>query len=51
MDRDVALSLVDVLGDIKEDLDAIKLDLDAIVVNTTPADDGGETTPDAGGET
>lgn len=41
MDRDVAIALVDVLGDIKTDLDAIKLDLDAIVTNTTPADAGG----------
>lgn len=34
MDRDLALALIEVLGDIKEDLDAI-------VTNTTPADDGG----------
>lgn len=39
MDRDLALALIEVLGDIKEDLDAI-------VTNTTPADDGG-----ANGET
>ena len=39
MDRDLALKLIDVLEDIKEDLDDI-------VTNTTPADD---TTPDAGG--
>lgn len=39
MDRDLALALIDVLED-------IKADLDAIVTNTTPADD---TTPDAGG--
>ena len=36
MDRDLALALIDVLED-------IKADLDAIVTNTTPA------TPDAGG--
>ena len=42
MDRDLALKLIDVLEDIKEDLDDI-------VTNTTPA--GGETTPDAGGGT
>ena len=41
MDRDLALALIEVLGD-------IKADLDEIVTNTTPAD-GGETTPDAGG--
>ena len=37
MDRDLALKLIDVLEDIKEDLDDI-------VTNTTPADtpDGGE---------
>ena len=34
MDRDLALALIEVLGDIKEDLDAI-------VTNTTPADNGG----------
>ena len=39
MDRDLALALLDVLED-------IKTDLDAIVTNTTPASD---TTPDAGG--
>lgn len=39
MDRDLALQLIDVLED-------IKADLDDIVTNTTPADD---TTPDAGG--
>ena len=44
MDRDLALTLIEVLTDIKEDLDAI-------VTNTTPAADGGETTPDAGGGT
>lgn len=38
MDRDLALALLEVLEDIKEDLDAI-------VTNTTPADAGG------GGET
>ena len=37
MDRDLALALIDVLED-------IKADLDSIVTNTTPAD-----TPDAGG--
>ena len=37
MDRDLALKLIDVLED-------IKADLDDIVTNTTPAD-----TPDAGG--
>ena len=35
MDRDLALALIEVLGDIKEDLDAI-------VTNTTPADSGDE---------
>lgn len=44
MDRDLALALIDVLED-------IKADLDSIVTNTTPAGDGGETTPDAGGGT
>ena len=39
MDRDLALALIDVLED-------IKADLDSIVTNTTPADD---TTPDDGG--
>lgn len=39
MDRDLALALIEVLGDIKKDLDDI-------VTNTTPADDGG-----ANGET
>ena len=39
MDRDLALSLIEVLIAIKEDLDDI-------VTNTTPAND---TTPDAGG--
>ena len=39
MDRDLAIKLIEVLEDIKEDLDDI-------VTNTTPADD---TTPDAGG--
>ena len=39
MDRDLALALIEVLTD-------IKTDLDAIVTNTTPAAD---TTPDAGG--
>ena len=34
MDRDLALALIDVLED-------IKADLDAIVTNTTPADSGG----------
>lgn len=34
MDRDLALALIEVLGD-------IKADLDDIVINTTPADDGG----------
>ena len=43
MDRDLALALIDVLED-------IKADLDSIVTNTTPADDGGGT-PDAGGGT
>ena len=38
MDRDLALALIDVLED-------IKADLDAIVTNTTPADSG----VDAGG--
>lgn len=41
MDRDVALALIDVLED-------IKADLDSIVTNTTPAADG-DNTPDAGG--
>lgn len=39
MDRDLAIKLLEVLTDIKEDLDDI-------VTNTTPADN---TTPDAGG--
>ena len=43
MDRDLALALIDVLED-------IKADLDAIVTNTTPAD-GEDTTPDDGGGT
>ena len=34
MDRDLALALIEVLGDIKDALDAI-------VTNTTPADNGG----------
>ena len=34
MDRDLALQLIEVLTDIKEDLDDI-------VTNTTPADSGG----------
>lgn len=34
MDRDLALALIEVLGD-------IKADLDEIVTNTTPAGDGG----------
>lgn len=42
MDRDLALALVDVLGD-------IKTVLDTIATNTTPAD-GGDTEPAAGGE-
>lgn len=46
MDRDLALALIDVLEDIKSDLDAI-------VTNTTPADGGGDETPpsDGGGGT
>ena len=44
MDRDLALALIEVLTDIKEDLDDI-------VTNTTPAADGGDTTPDAGSGT
>ena len=43
MDRDLALALIDVLED-------IKADLDEIVTNTTPADDGGSTPADGGGE-
>lgn len=43
MDRDLALALVDVLGD-------IKTVLDTIATNTTPAD-GGDTESAAGGET
>ena len=35
MDRDLALALIEVLGD-------INTALDAIVTNTTPADGGGE---------
>lgn len=35
MDRDLALALIDVLED-------IKADLDAIVTNTTPADSGAD---------
>ena len=45
MDRDLALALIDVLED-------IKADLDSIVTNTTPADGGGgDSTPDNGGGT
>ena len=39
MDRDLAIALVDVLGDIKTDLDIladIKLDLDGILAAMTP---------------
>lgn len=43
MDRDLALALIEVLGD-------IKTDLDAIVTNTTPADDGGDPPADGGGD-
>ena len=43
MDRDLALALIDVLED-------IKADLDEIVTNTTPADDGGDPPADGGGE-
>lgn len=42
MDRDLALALIDVLED-------IKADLDDIVTNTTPASP--ETPEDGGGET
>ena len=42
MDRDVALALVDILGD-------IKTVLDTIATNTTPAD-GGDSEPAAGGD-
>ena len=42
MDRDIALALVDILGD-------IKTVLDTIATNTTPAD-GGDTEPVDGGE-
>lgn len=42
MDRDIALALVDILGD-------IKTVLDTIAANTTPAD-GGDSEPAAGGE-
>lgn len=42
MDRDLALALIDVLED-------IKADLDEIVTNTTPADGGGDSTPADGG--
>ena len=40
MDRDVALSMVDIL-------DAIRTAVETIAVNTTPAD-GGDTEPAAG---
>ena len=39
MDRDLALALIDVLED-------IKADLDEIVTNTTPADNGGDADPE-----
>ena len=42
MDRDIALALVDILGD-------IKTVLDTIATNTTPAG-GGDSEPAAGGE-
>ena len=44
MDRDVALSMVDILDDIKDALEAIKTAVETIAVNTTPAD-GGDTEP------
>ena len=49
MDRDVALSLVDILDDIKTALENVVTKLDTIATNTTPAD-GGDTEPAAGGE-
>ena len=47
MDRDVALSMVDILDDIKYALGDIKTAVETIAVNTTPAD-GGDTEPAAG---
>lgn len=44
MDRDVALSMVDILDDIKDALEAIQTAVETIAVNTTPAD-GGDTEP------
>ena len=49
MDRDIAISLVDILGDIKTELQNVVTKLDTIATNTTPAD-GGDTEPAAGGE-
>ena len=49
MDRDVALSLVDILGDIKTELEYVVDKLDTIATNTTPAD-GGDSEPSAGGD-
>lgn len=48
MDRDVALSLVDIMDDIKDALVAIKTAVETIAVNTTPAEDGGDSEPAAG---
>ena len=44
MDRDVALSMVDILDDIKDALEAIQTAVETIAVNTAPAD-GGDTEP------
>lgn len=44
MDRDLALSMVDILDDIKDALEAIQTAVETIAVNTTPAD-GGDTEP------
>ena len=41
MDRDLALQLIDLLDD-------IKTAIETIATNTTPADDGGDVTPDGG---
>ena len=44
MDRDLALQLIDLLDD-------IKTAIETIATNTTPADSGGDATPDNGGGT
>lgn len=49
MDRDLAIELVDVLGDIKTDLDIladIKLDLDGILAVLTPPEEPTEPAAD-----